>query len=160
MLFWQVHKAGATGLLYYCVCSWGGLTKAYTGKQCFPDVPIHLKDHWTLKRLGVNGDGLLVYPGRDMMEPIPSIRLEVVRDGIEDYEYLALLGRLVEKAKALPAGRRPPDATLKEAEQLCRTPEVISRSMTDYTSDAETIFEQSRKIADTIERLAEVVEAG
>jgi len=86
--------------------------------------------------------------------------LGIIRDGIEDYEYLAMLGELMEKAKALPAERRPEEATLEQAEQLCRAPESISRSMTDYTSDAEVIFEQRRRIADMIERLAGVVEGG
>ena len=154
VLFWQVRKAGATGLLYYCVCAWGGLTKAYTGKKCFPDVPIHLKDHWTHKKMKVNGDGLLVYPGRDMT-PIPSIRLEVIRDGIEDYEYLALLSRLVAKAKALPTSDRPAAPLMRQAEELCTVPESISRSMTDYTADPQIVFDQRRKIADMIELLSD-----
>lgn len=47
----------------------------------------------------VNGDGLLMYPGRDLLfpesdagidGPIPSIRLKNWRRGIEDVEYLAM----------------------------------------------------------------------
>jgi len=152
VLFWQARKAGATGLLYYCVCSWSGLPSAAWGEKCFPDVPIHLRDHWTLKRLGVNGDGLLVYPGRDMT-PIPSIRLEMIRDGIEDYEYMALLERAVKKARALPKARRPSPETLTEAVRLTRVPDAISRSLTDYTDDPTVIRSRRRRIADMIERL-------
>jgi hypothetical protein len=42
-----------------------------------------------------NGEGTLVYPGRAVgYEGIaPSLRLKALRDGIEDYEYLAILER-------------------------------------------------------------------
>src|SRR5262249_37674737 len=46
---------------------------------------------------GGNGDGTLFYPGTPArlrgagQLPIESIRLKLVREGLEDYEYLALL---------------------------------------------------------------------
>src|SRR5260221_14790024 len=49
---------------------------------------------------GGNGDGTLFYPGRpDRIGgrtdiPIESIRLKLIREGMEDYEYLALLAKL------------------------------------------------------------------
>jgi hypothetical protein len=43
-----------------------------------------------LKR--AHGDGLLIYPGPDS-QPLSSLRLEAIRDGLEDYEYLYLLGQ-------------------------------------------------------------------
>jgi len=59
------------------------------------------KDPWSNVRLfGGNGDGTLFYPGRtDRIGgrtdiPIESIRLKLIREGMEDYEYLALLARL------------------------------------------------------------------
>jgi len=58
-------------------------------------------DPWTNIRLfGGNGDGTLFYPGRpDRIGgrsdiPIESIRLKLIREGMEDYEYLALLAKL------------------------------------------------------------------
>jgi hypothetical protein len=59
------------------------------------------KDPWTNVRLsGGNGDGSLFYPGSPARIgghtdiPIESIRLKLVREGMEDYEYLALLAKL------------------------------------------------------------------
>ena len=49
---------------------------------------------------GGNGDGTLFYPGRpDVIGgrthiPIESIRLKLIREGLEDYEYLVLLDKL------------------------------------------------------------------
>jgi hypothetical protein len=39
------------------------------------------------------GEGILVYPGSKVgtSEPAPSMRLKYLRDGIQDYEYVALL---------------------------------------------------------------------
>jgi len=50
-------------------------------------------------RFGGNGDGTLFYPGTPRwiggktQIPIESLRLKMIRDGLEDYEYLALLAR-------------------------------------------------------------------
>ena len=59
------------------------------------------KDPWTDNRLfGGNGDGTLFYPGTPRRIggvadiPIESIRLKLIREGMEDYEYLALLAKL------------------------------------------------------------------
>ncbi len=49
---------------------------------------------------GGNGDGTLFYPGRPKTiggtTPIPleSIRLKLIREGLEDYEYFVLLSHL------------------------------------------------------------------
>jgi hypothetical protein len=59
------------------------------------------KDPWdSVFLFGGNGDGTLFYPGRpDHIGgrtgiPIESIRLKLIREGMEDYEYLALLAKL------------------------------------------------------------------
>ncbi len=159
VLFWQVRQNGATGLLYWCVCWWSGLPTPGNakGKKVFPDVPIRSIDHETYKKFKTNGDGLLVYPGPDMT-PYSSIRLEVIRDGIEDYEYLAMLSRLVERAKKLPSGKRPPAEVLKEARALCVVPETVSRTLTDYTKDPRVILQRRRAVADMIERLTRILD--
>jgi len=152
VLFWQTRKAGATGLLYWCVCWWPGLPTPASGKPTLPNATIDFADLGTYKSYGDNGDGLLIYPGPDFT-PYSTIRLEVIRDGIEDYEYLALLARLVAKAKALPKAKRPPADLLHAAEALCVVPEAISRSMTDYTKDPNAILDRRRQVADMLDRL-------
>ena len=152
VLFWQARQAGATGLLYWCVCWWYGLPNAASGKPCFPDAPLRLAEHGTHRSYKVNGDGLLVYPG-PKLTPYPSIRLEVIRDGIEDYEYLALLARLIARAEELPARRRPPPELLRKAKALSRVPSTLSRSLTDYTHTPAHVLERRRQVADAIERL-------
>jgi hypothetical protein len=60
-----------------------------------------LNDPWVSNYfLGNNGEGTLIYPGTHAKiggttpVPIPSIRLKLIRDGIEDYEYLIRLTNL------------------------------------------------------------------
>jgi len=58
-------------------------------------------DPWdSVSLFGGNGDGTLFYPGRPARIggasdiPIESIRLKLIREGLEDYEYLYLCSRL------------------------------------------------------------------
>jgi glycosyl hydrolase family 123 len=67
----------------------------------------HGLDPWHEQRLnGGNGDGTLFYPGRpdaiggQTDVPVDSIRLELIREGLEDYEYLQLYARVAGKAEA------------------------------------------------------------
>ncbi len=85
--------------------------------------------------------------------PYSSIRLEVIRDGIEDYEYLALLERLIDRTAQLPSARRPGQPVLDQAERLCHVPDSISRSMTEFTKRPSDVRARRRAIADMLDRL-------
>ena len=82
---WIAWKYRIAGELYYSV------NEAY-GRGNNPWDNVFL--------VGGNGDGTLFYPGRpDIIGghtdiPIESIRLKLIREGMQDYEYLALLDRL------------------------------------------------------------------
>ena len=82
-----------------------------------------------------SGDGYLIYPPRGGgNSPVSSIRLEAVRDGVEDYEYLVLLEKaaaaspqaktLLEEFRALAsipnAGGRYSTRILPEPEKMSR----------------------------------------
>jgi glycosyl hydrolase family 123 len=82
---WVAWKFHIEGELYY------SMNEAYA----------YDKDPWTNPRFsGGNGDGTLFYPGRPSRIgghtdiPIESIRLKLIREGMEDYEYLTLLAKL------------------------------------------------------------------
>ncbi|MBN1506635.1 MAG: DUF4091 domain-containing protein [Sedimentisphaerales bacterium] len=79
---WLNRRYGVTGLLYWTTVCW-------TAPQRNPwDEPGF--------RVNFNGEGSLFYPGEDagIEGPIASIRLKSLRDGMEDYEYFALLAGL------------------------------------------------------------------
>lgn len=65
-------------------------------------------DPWRDQRLfGGNGDGTLFYPGRAARLggasdfPVESVRLALIREGLEDYEYLKLYARAVGEREAM-----------------------------------------------------------
>ncbi len=153
VLFWQTRQAGATGFLFWCVCWWYGLPSPADGQPCFPDAPVHMVDTASYNTFKSNGDGLLLWPGNDH-EPLASLRLEVIRDGIEDYEYLALLSELLERAEAMAPGERPDGNTLARARELCLVPETISQTMTVFTTDPAVLLERRSEVGDMIEVLA------
>ena len=85
-LFWQTYQRNIEGFLYWSVTYWMGMTS----------------DSWQGAITGfvdadgkqVYGEGMLLYPGKQIglaTTPVLSVRLKIVRDGIEDIElfYLA-----------------------------------------------------------------------
>lgn len=88
-LNWMMMEYGIQGNHYWAVNIWS----VYSGSYTYRDV-------WTdsLAFPGAVGDGYLIYPGTryGLDTAIASIRLEAIRDGLEDYEYLYLLKNLSE----------------------------------------------------------------
>ena len=107
-----------------------------------------------------NGDGRFIYPPLAAADahpaapviagPVDSIRWEHLRDGIEDYEYLCILRRRLEKA-----GDRIPAAERARCAALLEVPESITRSLTEFAADGGAIEEQRHRIALAIEALPE-----
>ena len=90
--FWVAWRMQYTGWLHWELNVW---SNNMGGDKRWPEVP------WDPARSGVrNGEVGRIYPGPDAT-PLPSIRLENMRDGIEDYDYLWLLR---DKAGKLPTG--------------------------------------------------------
>jgi hypothetical protein len=85
--------------------------------------------------------------GPVMCGPVDSIRWEMLREGIEDYEYLALLKRLVAAKKAAGGDTTP-------YEGLLTVPEEIIADGRTYTRSAEPIYRTRRAVAEAIEKLA------
>ncbi len=158
ILFWQAWQKQVTGILYWCVCWWDKIPGPTSGKAHFPDAAIHLKEAGSYRDLGVNGDGILIWPGPNMT-PWPSQRLEIIRDGIEDYEYLALLSRTLKSVRDLPIDRRPARELLARAQGLLDVPSEISRSFTDYCKAPEVLAARRHAVAEMIERLMGTVGA-
>jgi hypothetical protein len=129
VVFWQCYAEEITGFLYWATDYWE-------------------KDPWQepLTYPGGNGDGSLLYYGPD--GPVNSLRWEAVRDGIEDYDYLAMLQKLARRAG--DEGRAP-ELRQRARELLDVTP--VTRSYTDYSTSPSVIAEQRARIGRLIERL-------
>jgi hypothetical protein len=97
LLHWFDFRHGFTGFLH-----WGG---NYWGPAPFLDVQPVINDNETLLPAG---DNAIVYPNPSKESVLSSIRLEAMREGIEDYELLTALAKHdPEKAKRLAATAIP-----------------------------------------------------
>ncbi len=101
------------------------------------------KDPWdSVFLVGGNGDGTLFYPGRpdhigghtDI--PIESIRLKLIREGMEDYEYLSLLAKL--------GGMKLAD---QFADRIVKKPYL-------WESQPETFLKVRQEMGEALDRLA------
>jgi len=142
---WLCRKYGATAFLYWGTNVWVSGNEINV-QRTKPFAEKHwVKDGWK-PALGT-GDGVMVYPTPD--GPIPSLRMMLIRDGTEDYEYLTILGRLAAKAR----GRGAPKELVEEADRLARVPKEVLASPTVWTKDAETLEKARRRAARLIVRL-------
>ena len=115
-------------------------------------VPFGQVSHWG------NGDGRFLYPpnrdpGKDKTKylrgPIDSVRWEILREGIEDYEYFVLL----EKAVAAAKGKARLKAAAAEAAKLLDLPPALFTTGKEYTKDPLDLLRLRTKVAEAIERL-------
>ena len=88
---WKQYELQISGTLYWNVACY-----RYYNNTAYVDRDVY-NDPLTYGTL--NGEGQLIYPGAyyGLNEPLSSIRLENIRDGQEDFEYLLLLENGVNK---------------------------------------------------------------
>jgi hypothetical protein len=117
---WVNYRYEVTGLLYWSSVYWGSPERNPWDDPGF--------------RVRWNGDGFLMYPGNDagIEGPIASIRLKNLRDGMEDYEYFALLEGV--------GGEDLAKQTVLEAVPTWGS----------FTEDSEDLLELRRRLAEAI----------
>ena len=131
MSFMLMWKYGVTGNLYWATGANNGLGEAIKENPGGDG----------------RGDGQLVYQ-LEGAGVVPSLRLEMIRDGVEDYEYLAILNERVTAAKA-----RGEDVAAFEP--LLTLPEELAQSMDTYAHSPATFEHWRNAIAQAIETLPE-----
>ncbi|HJN14374.1 MAG TPA: DUF4091 domain-containing protein, partial [Armatimonadota bacterium] len=98
---------------------------------------------------GRNGDGYFIYPGPD--GPLTSLRFEIMRDGVEDYDCLRMLEELRETKDA----RIPAKLRQRVDRALTMTPDLYS-TMTSYPTDAGAMIQRRREINELIVRMGKL----
>jgi hypothetical protein len=135
VIWWQAYQQQMDGFLYWGLNIWGRANNDYLVDPG-SDGP---RLRWSICTGGdhswLQGDGELLYAGQD--GPIGCVRLDNIRDGIEDYEYLWKLAEL--------------EGSVEKAREAC-TP--VTTSMTQFTRDSEEVSKQRERIARRIEALA------
>ena len=130
MLFWHQKRENIAGLLYWSTTYWNPV------EGC--------DDPWTsmmtVKSINPNifGDGSLLYPGKavGIDGPVASQRLEIIRDGIEDFDYLCLADELI-----------GPGTAAKYIQPL-------AKSLAEYELDPAKLEKARRKLGTALEAVA------
>jgi hypothetical protein len=141
ILFWLAWKYDISGFLYYSLNRW--YTNYAQDRERWPDVP------WNARTYGkYNGDGQLIYPG-PAGEPYSSVRLEVIRDGMEDFEYLHMLQKRLRDLDDCELENK--EILRQQAEDLITSiSEKIVCNVTHYTKDPSQLLAYREMVADEI----------
>lgn len=161
---WQTWQRNIRGILVWSTNYW-------TSSAAYPD-PKHPQNPYLdpmgwvsgystpagTRRAWGNGDGRFLYPPESAADghptkaildaPVASIRLEMLRDGIEDYEYCVILKRLLRQHQTSLAR-----AQAKAFESLLTVPDEITADTTHFTNDPAPIESRRDAIARAIEQL-------
>lgn len=117
--FWVNWHYGVKGFLYWSSIYWGAGQDPWT-------TPHFREQYW--------GEGMLLYPGKDagLSGPAPSIRLKLIREALEDFEYMTLAAGQGHKA---------------QADEIVGS---LARSFTDWSQDPEAYMAARAQLADLI----------
>lgn len=120
-------RFGCSGYLYWQIDKWS-LVPTTDAKPSDPQLKPDVIG-------GCNGDGFLFYPDpAGQLPPAPSIRLELTRDGFEDYELLALLQRELDAVAANPPRLAHYGSQFAAWHELLDTTKEVRRT-DDFTLD-------------------------
>lgn len=131
------HQANVEGILYYATNRW--LVADRRGQLLVNDGILSKWNPATFN--GTAGDGSLYYPGAD--GPLSSLRLENVRDGLEDYNLMQELRRSIAAHPDAPRG------LIADAKQALEARQVVTDSR-HFTEDPEAYRAWRREVARTI----------
>ncbi len=125
--FWQQYNINADGFLYWSSNYWGSVSNPWASMVTVPNL-----------RPDVFGDGSLLYSGigkdenGEAIVVLPSVRLDNIRDGIEDAELLKMAEKIF--------GR----------EAVLELVKPVAKDMVNYTSGSATLQQQRIAIAEAL----------
>ncbi len=161
MWLWLSYKFQLSGILIWSANYWNSQTASPQGYLQNPwedpmsytvgyGLPLGKQSGWG------NGDGRFFYPpnrnpgdrsDKYLDGPVPCLRLEKIRDGIEDYEYLLLL----EKAANKDGGKHK--KLVNEARKLLSLPGSLVTGPTEYNKDPQSLIQYRNKIGELLNTL-------
>ncbi len=136
----QTAKYRPDGFLYYQISIWNAQSPSRDGP--FTDWDPR---SWTT----YHGDGSWTCVGPDGT-PLPTIRLENFRDGLEDYAYAVILEHIIQAYEAKPQLTAEEQAWLKEAKAALAVPEKLVKSMSEYSREPAELYAWRNRMARAI----------
>jgi hypothetical protein len=103
-----------------------------------------------------NGDANFIYPGKPIGVDhlVPTIRLKLAREGVEDYEYLRLLEGLLSDSRATGSERSSAELALRNALAIVTIPSAEGRYSTEYLPDPYVVMQVRNQVGKAIESLS------
>jgi glycosyl hydrolase family 123 len=132
MTYWFAFRQRIEGVSYWAVSAWPEGFENWPGEPwpVSPRVPFPYSGQH-------NGNGFLCYPGADGL-PWPSIRLKIMRDGLEDEDYLHIL-----RDRAGPT----PSADVRA---LLDVPQELAGDLRYYNKDPQVLLNVRERLARAI----------
>lgn len=86
-------------------------------------------------------------------KPVPTIRLENYRDGMEDFAYVCILEEIIRQQEARRAELSEVQRQwLAEATAALAVPETLVKTMSEYSHDPQVLYAYRDKLGDLIDR--------
>jgi len=143
---WMTYAWGVTGILYWETMFWSASPW---------DEPMTYSEDGRRRPFG-NGDGFLLYPATRrpsekplVSGPVESIRWEMIREGVEDYDLFRMLESAMEDAGRAAGGRR----LAAEGRRALAAVRAACPSLTDYELDPARLYGIRRRAGDALEKL-------
>jgi len=145
LLPWIIRKHGLQGLLYYGCCFW---TDQYRARLADVEEDGTLSPVWGLTNGQYDGGGVLLYPGGKRIEDEPqvSLRLALLGQGLQDWEYFWLLDDLVRRGRGTERQRM-------QARALLEVPNSVVKGCGEFTTDERRLDGHKAKLARLIEAM-------
>ncbi|MCS7191568.1 MAG: DUF6067 family protein [Armatimonadetes bacterium] len=138
---WWLWRYGCDGFLYWCVNYWtdekGQPFDLFASPVAYP---------------GGNGDGFLFYPDPQKGDPIPSVRAEIFRDGIEDYDLLTMLQQVVARLKSDKHKLKKFAQALTQADKLLDAKDIVP-APNKFLGEPSAYHERHRQILELLEQI-------
>ena len=162
MWLWMSYRYHLTGILVWNSNMWNteGCSPRGVLQNIWEDPMTYMDGNGTPVGAAAeygNGDGMFFYPpNRDpnndktkyLTGPVPSLRLEIMRDGIDDYDYMMLLEKCIKNA-------RPDQQSLvKEAKQALNFGPEVFVDEQHYTKDPKILIKYRQQMGNLLEQFS------
>ena len=135
------QKCKPDGFLYWSIAQWNGKEPVTKGPWI----------DWSPCTFGEwHGDGQWTYCGGPDLMPLPTLRLENFRDGIDDLWYCRILEEKLKEVESSKLKVESGDWVLR-AKAALAVPDKLAKNGFAFTSDPEVIYRWRNEMADLIE---------
>lgn len=160
MWLWMSYRYHLTGILVWNSNAWNadGCSPPRVLQNIWEDPMTYMDGHGTPVGAAAeygNGDGMFFYPpNRDpnhdktkyLSGPIPSLRLAILREGIDDYDYMMLLENCIKNARSDQQG------LVKKARQVLNFGSEVFVNEHEYSKDPEVLMKYRQQMGDLLEQ--------